>query len=417
MRENLKQSDVGLIPVDWICQDLTAFAEIIDGDRGENYPNADDLRQSGYCLFLNAGNVTKNGFKFQDCQFVSQEKDSKLRKGKLSRGDMVLTTRGTVGNFAYYDRSVPFDNVRINSGMVVLRLRGRDFLGNYLYSILQSNLVSRQIERIAFGSAQPQLTVKTISELKIPLSKNVLEQEAIANALSDADAYIESLEKLIEKKRLIKKGAMQELLAGKRRLPGFSGKWIVRKLGEIAKIQRGASPRPIDSPIWFDENSKVGWVRISDVTSAGMFLRTTTQQLSDLGIKNSRPVSRGSLIMSICATVGRPVITDIDCCIHDGFVVFDNLLIDRDYLYYFLSFIEVDWAKHGQTGSQMNLNTPMINATAIGVPIDISEQRAIAHFLGEMAEDIEMQVAKLSKARLIKQGMMQELLTGRIRLI
>lgn len=121
--------------------------------------------------------------------------------------------------------------------------------------------------------------------------------------------------------------------------------------------------------------------------------------------------------MSICATVGRPVITDIDCCIHDGFVVFDNLLIDRDYLYYFLSFIEVDWAKHGQTGSQMNLNTPMINATAIGVPVDISEQRAIAHFLGEMAEDIEMQVAKLSKARLIKQGMMQELLTGRIRLI
>src|SRR5262249_26578926 len=149
---------------------------------------------------------------------------------------------------------------------------------------------------------------------------SLAEQEAIAEALSDADSLIASLEQLLTKKRQIKEGTMQDLLIGKRRLPGFRGEWNVKRLGELAKIQRGASPRPIDSPIWFDESSSVGWVRISDVTSAGMYLRETTQRLSPLGVQNSRPVSRGSLIMSICATVGRPIITDVDVCIHDGFV-------------------------------------------------------------------------------------------------
>jgi type I restriction enzyme S subunit len=235
--------------------------------------------------------------------------------------------------------------------------------------------------------------------------------------LSDADALIESLEQLLAKKRHLKQGAMQELLTGKKRLPSFSGKWELKRLGDIAKIQRGASPRPIDSPIWFDENSTVGWVRISDVTSSGMFLCETTQRLSPQGIQSSRPVSRGSLIMSICATVGRPVITQIDVCIHDGFVVFDNLRVGREFLYYILKFIEDNWSRHGQTGSQMNLNTVLINRTEVSVPSTVEEQIAIAAVFSDMDAEIATLETKLSKARQLKTGMMQELLTGRIRLI
>ena len=243
------------------------------------------------------------------------------------------------------------------------------------------------------------------------------EQTAIAEALSDTDALIKSLEQLIAKKRQIKQGTMQELLTGKKRLPGFSGKWKMKRLSEIANIQRGASPRPIDSPIWFDENSSVGWVRISDVTKSGMYLRDTTQRLSIMGVQHSRPVSRGSLIMSICATVGRPVITEIDTCIHDGFVVFGNLRINKNFIYYVLRSIEGEWTRHGQTGSQMNLNTELINRTSFHMPPTTAEQEAIAAILSDMDHEIVALEAKLGKARQLKQGMMQELLTGRIRLV
>src|SRR5688500_4493217 len=93
--------------------------EIIDGDRGTNYPKQADFAPVGDCLFLNAGNVTSNGFAFDDCAFITEAKDDELRKGKLQRYDVVLTTRGTVGNVAYFDDSVPFERLRINSGMVI----------------------------------------------------------------------------------------------------------------------------------------------------------------------------------------------------------------------------------------------------------------------------------------------------------
>ena len=243
------------------------------------------------------------------------------------------------------------------------------------------------------------------------------EQAAIGQSLADADALIDSLEQLLTKKRQIKQGAMQELLTGKRRLPGFVERWQTRSLNSLANIQRGASPRPIDDPAWFDDTSSVGWVRISDVTRAGMHLETTTQRLSDAGVRKSRFVRAGSLIMSICATVGRPIITTLNTCIHDGFVVFDALAVDQKFLYYALRNIEDKWSERGQTGSQMNLNTGLINGTTIPVPDSHEEQIALAEVLFDMDAEIAALESRLTKARALKQAMAQALLTGRIRLV
>ena len=191
--------------------------------------------------------------------------------------------------------------------------------------------------------------------------------------------------------------------------------WEVKRLGDIANIQRGASPRPIDSPVWFDHSSTVGWVRIADITNAGRFLNETTQRLSSLGVKESRPVAAGSLIMSICATVGRPIITNIDVCIHDGFVVFGKLETDQMFIYYVLKWIEPDWSKHGQTGSQMNLNTGLINDTKIKLPC-LSEQTVIATVLSDMDALLDSLDRLIAKKRDIKQAAMVELLTGKTRL-
>ena len=121
--------------------------------------------------------------------------------------------------------------------------------------------------------------------------------------------------------------------------------------------------------------------------------------------------------MSICATVGRPIITQMDTCIHDGFVVFDSLRASQRFLYYILKSIEGDWSKHGQTGSQMNLNTGLINQTEIAIPKTKEEQEEIAEVFFSMDAEIAALEAKLAKTRQLKQGMMHSPLTGRIRLI
>ena len=145
---------------------MSEICEIIDGDRGKNYPTADEFYDEGYCLFLNAKNVTSKGFCFDDCMFISKEKNKLLRNGKLNRGDIVLTTRGTLGNLAFYGDNISFENIRINSGMVILRMRNN--IMNEIYFIEQFKMKLDYIKKqVASGSAQPQLPISTIKKIHI----------------------------------------------------------------------------------------------------------------------------------------------------------------------------------------------------------------------------------------------------------
>jgi len=164
--------------------------QIIDGDRGRNYPNQAEFLPAGHCLFLNAGNVTANGFRFSDCAFITEEKDALLRKGKLDRNDVVLTTRGTVGNAAYFDDSVPYDHIRINSGMVILRAQPPALQSHYLYLFVRSFLFHTQVSALRTGSAQPQLPIQDINRIDIPIPPPD-EQRAIVRILGTLDDKIE----------------------------------------------------------------------------------------------------------------------------------------------------------------------------------------------------------------------------------
>ena len=109
-------------PKDWQEVKLGELPiKIIDNDRGENYPQKNEFSNEGHCLFLNTKNVTKSGFSFSKLNFITEQKDKILRQGKLQRKDLVLTTRGTVGNVAYYNEKISYNNIRINSGMVIIR--------------------------------------------------------------------------------------------------------------------------------------------------------------------------------------------------------------------------------------------------------------------------------------------------------
>lgn len=173
------------------------MAEIIDGDRGKNYPQQHEFLDEGYCLFLNTGNVTKVGFSFDSNQFISKEKCDLLRKGKLQRHDIVYTTRGTVGNAAYYSDSIPYEHVRINSGMVIIRPKEAIVCTEFLYQILKSDYYRPFFRKHCTGSAQPQLPIKNFSTIELDLP-DLPVQCRIAGILSTYDDLIENNQKQIK---------------------------------------------------------------------------------------------------------------------------------------------------------------------------------------------------------------------------
>ncbi|MGL2535385.1 restriction endonuclease subunit S [Helicobacter pylori] len=192
--------------------------------------------------------------------------------------------------------------------------------------------------------------------------------------------------------------------------------WQRVRLGDVAEIKRGASPRPIENPKWFCTNSNVGWVRISDISKNSRFLHKTAQKLSKKGIEKSRFIKQNSLIMSMCATIGKPIITKIDTCIHDGFVVFENPKIDLNYLYYFLCYIEKEWLESGQQGSQVNLNVDLIKNKEVFCPKDLNEQIAIANVLSDVDHYLYSLDALILKKESVKKALSFELLSQRKRL-
>ena len=155
---------------------LGDLVDFIDGDRGKNYPTFDEFTSTGYCLFLNASNVTSTGFNFDNCMFVSEEKDKLMNKGHLSPYDIVLTSRGTLGNVALYDKHIKYENVRINSGMLIIRPKTKRLSPYFIYALLKSSYMKAAIERFKSGSAQSQLPIKDLQKItfEIPESDTVL---------------------------------------------------------------------------------------------------------------------------------------------------------------------------------------------------------------------------------------------------
>lgn len=209
-----KETKIGRIPEEWdVVSIRNSSIKLIDGDRGANYPKQGDFSPKGFCLFLSAKNVSKNGFIFDEVSFISAEKDKALRKGKLERGDIILTSRGTVGNVAYYNEEIPFGNVRINSGMLIVR-HGEQFDPVFLYRYFSSPQMEAKYSSMGSGSAQPQLPVGSLEQVEVPLIP-IKEQKEIADIISAVNEKILVNKKLKEKLTLLKKGLMQDLLSGR----------------------------------------------------------------------------------------------------------------------------------------------------------------------------------------------------------
>jgi type I restriction enzyme S subunit len=230
---------------EWVEEPLSSKVSVIDGDRGLNYPKAEEYSSDGYCLFLSAKNVTKSGFVFNEFQFITKEKDELLRKGKLSRFDIVLTTRGSLGQFAFFDENIQFENIRINSGMVILRAKDNRINPNYLYSYFNSNSIQSAIKSQGFGNAVQQLTVAVINNFTLRYPYAPKEQQKIASCLSSLDEIIATYSQKLNLLKDHKKGMMQNLFpqegekVPKYRFKEFekNGEWVEKKLGDLIELK------------------------------------------------------------------------------------------------------------------------------------------------------------------------------------
>lgn len=278
-----EQKEIEFLPID-----------IIDGDRGVNYPKMNEFYENEHCLFLNTGNVTQTGFDFSKCQFINFEKDEKLRKGKLMRNDIVLTTRGTLGNIGYYSDKIPYENIRINSGMVIIRSKNNnEFNPNFIYYSIRESNFQTQIANARSGSAQPQLPIGTLKKLKL-FTPPLPIQRKIASILSAYDDLIENNLKRI--KLLEEKAFVSYKLLVK------SEKLIEGKVGDLADVKSGYAFKSRD---WSDEGFPV--IKIKNIGNNDIDLTGCSfipESIAELAHKFK--LNAGDLLIAMTgATVGK----------------------------------------------------------------------------------------------------------------
>ncbi|HEM6338481.1 TPA: restriction endonuclease subunit S [Streptococcus suis] len=178
------------------------------------------------------------------------------------------------------------------------------------------------------------------------------------------------------------------------RFQGYTDAWELRKLGELAEIVRGASPRPIQDPKWFDEQSEIGWLRISDVTEQDGRIYHLEQKISKLGQQKTRVLVEPHLLLSIAATVGKPVVNYVKTGVHDGFLIFLEPRFEQEFMFQWLEMFRSSWSKYGQPGSQVNLNSDLVKNQELSIPTH-PEQEAIGTFFSTLDRHITLHQRKL----------------------
>jgi type I restriction enzyme S subunit len=259
-----KQTEIGVIPEDWETKKFSEiFFKIQDGT------HFSPKIRGGEYLYITSKNIRKGYIDLSQVEYIDRIQHEVIFSScAVQEGDILLTKDGAnTGNAAINTIS---NEISLLSSVAFLRAEKQKNCHKFFLQQILANNFQKQIRDELSGNAITRLTLQKINKLK-GICPPFLEQKAIAKVLSDTDALIESLDQLIAKKKAIKQGAMQELLTGKRRLPGFAKStgykltelgvipedWEVKRLGDLAKIFRGASPRPIESPIWFDDSSHV----------------------------------------------------------------------------------------------------------------------------------------------------------------
>lgn len=400
VRAGYKQTDAGVIPKEWDFERLGVLSEFVtSGSRGW----AQFYSESG-ALFIRSQNVRDGRLSFEDVQYVSPPTGAEGNRTKVRPNDLLITITGnSVGNVALVDQT--FDEAYISQHVGLVRLKEPN-RGAYVCRYLSPNSPGNpQIAGSQSGQSKPGLNLQNLKDFLIALPSSSKELQAIVMALSDVDGLLEGLDRLITKKRDLKQAAMQQLLTGQTRLPGFSGEWEERRLGELSEIVMGQSP---SSSHYNTRGDGLPLIQgNADVANRETVKRVFTNQVTKRGMK-------GDILLSVRAPVGEVSRATFDVCLGRGVCA---LRFPNDFLYHLLIFLEPTWAKHSKGSTFDSVNSNDVKAVEILLPKTADEQTAIANVLSDMDTELSALEARRDKTRALKQGMMQELLTGRIRLV
>jgi restriction endonuclease S subunit len=397
-----------MIPKDWSITNLGEVAEVLDPQPDHRTPPEvlNGIPYIGVNDFLPNGEID-----VKSCRKVAEEVWLKQQANILvDEGGIIFGKIGTIG----MPRMLPTTSIKyaLSANVVLIKPKVNR---SYILAWLRSEDIHNQIYRTLHTTSQPALGIKKIRELLVNIPP-LLEQCKIAEVLGVWDESIDLLEKLIGRVRSRKQGLMQQLLTGKKRFKEFEGsEWKTVRLSEIAKTSSGGTP-PSNNLLFY--GGDIPWVSISDMTSSGKYLYDTERKLTDLGLQNSSakiyPI--GTILFAMYASIGKCSIAKvfISCSQAILGVQLNEDLVNTEFIYYFLTSQETKYGLMGQHGTQKNLNAGMVRD--FNVPLlSLPEQEKIAAVLSAADEEISTLEKQLAAYKQQKLGLMQQLLTGKIR--
>ena len=437
MKPGYKQTEVGVIPEDW---EVKTFGELFNFSGGYS-ASRDQLSTDGHC-YLHYGDIHGTSKTFVDTRGDYQnipKLDIPLKrvssKSLLKDGDVVFVDASEDDEGASkHIVVVNKDNVPFISGLhtIVAKSKTERLAHEYRCYCFQTSAIRQQFLFYAVGTKVSGISKTNIAKLVLSIP-SLPEQTAIASVLSGMDALIESLDQLIVKKRQVKQGAMQRLLTGNIRLPGFQVKpgykqtevgvipedWEVKRLENVAEIRSGGTPSTNRPEFW---DGDVLWCTPTDITGLKGFkyLTQTSRTITTQGLKCSSAelIPSDSVVMTSRATIGECAINAVPVATNQGFKNFVPFqTTDGEFLYYLLQTKKQDFISLCGGSTFLEIGKTQLADFKIVLPKEKFEQTAIATVLSDMDGEIAALEARRDKVHLLKQGMMQELLTGRIRLL
>ena len=417
VNQGYKQTEIGIIPEDWeicVAKDLYLKARI-----GWQGLKKDEYLDEGDYYLVTGTDFLDNKISWKNCHYVLQERYEQDKNIQLSPGDILITKDGSIGKTAFVDT---LDRpATLNSGIFLVRPKNDKINQAYLYFIFKSEYFNKFLKDLTAGSTIVHLYQKDFVSFKYPLP-NRKEQELIAKSIIDINSMISSLEKLIEKYKSIKSTCLQQMFpqkgetTPKMRLPGFTGAWEQRKLDTITDVRDGThdSPQYVETghPFITSKNVKDGFINYEDI-----------QYVSDKDyeeINKRSKVDKNDILMGMIGTIGNIALVreTPDFAIKNVALIKDIGDVYYRYLYHCLQSNSVahQLDENLDGGTQKFIALNKIRELVIPVPSE-HEQHKIGDYMESLDNLITLHQRKLYKAKKIKQGMMQQLLTGKIRLV
>lgn len=396
VKPGYKQTEIGVIPEDWEIVPLSSCCDVRDGTH-----ESPKYHSNGIPL-VTSKNIVDGKLDLKDVSFISElDADMIDARSKVDTGDLLLSMIGTVGNVTKVDVA---DRFCIKN---VALIKPRQVTGDYLLHLLRSDYFSMTIQSKLAGGIQKFISLGMLRSLYISIMSDH-EQNKISETLSDIDLLITTLEKLIEKKKLIKQGVMQELLTGKRRLPGFRREWETKRLGDVSVVIMGQSP---DSKYYNTDSKGIPLIQgNADIQNGKSVSRIWTKSIT-------KECQKGAILITVRAPVGSVGISSSRACLGRGVCAVQPYSVNERYLYWQLKFSEDKWNESQQGSTFTSVNSNQIKDFCILCPTSFDEQAAIADVIEDIEIEIDLHIKQLNKQILLKQATMQELLTGRIRLV